>query len=129
MRTFFAAVAGLVIAAVLVAVVILPIDPAAVGTLVLVFTLVAIGVATLSGGFIAARIHSSPRAVSAFAVLQLFFTLAAVAWRSPLPGWFRLLAILVVVPAATLGGKLAGAPVSEPGTAKDNNPVHTDGAQ
>lgn len=126
MRTFFAAVTGLGVAAVLVALVMLAIDPPAVGSLVLVFILVAIAVATLVGGFIAARIHSSPRAVSAFAVLQLFFTLAAVASRSPLPGWFRLLAILVVVPAAALGGKLAGAPVSEPGVAKENNPVQTD---
>ena len=127
MRTFFAAVTGLLVAALLVAVVILAIDPPAVGSLILVFTLVAIIAATVSGGFIAARIHSSSRAVSAFAVLQLFFTLAAVAWRSPLPGWFRLLAILVVVPAAAFGGKLAGAPVAEPGAAKDNNPVQTDG--
>src|SRR5687767_14142005 len=129
MRTFFAAVTGLVVAAVLVAVAILPIDPSAVGALFLVFILAAIGLATLFGGFIAARIHSSPRAVSAFAVLQVFFTLAALAWRSPLPGWFRLVALLVVVPAATLGGKLAGAPVAEPAaTAKENNPVPTDGS-
>jgi hypothetical protein len=127
MRTFFAAVTGLLVAAVLVAVVILPIDPPAVGSLVLVFTLAAIIGATVSGGFIAARIHSSSRAVSAFAVLQLFFTVAALAWRSPLPVWFRLLAILVVVPGAALGGKLAGAPVAEPGVPKDNNPMQTDG--
>lgn len=113
MRTFFAAGAGLVAAAALIVFVMLGTDPGPVGSLLLVFILLAIGFAALFGGFIAAKIQASPRAVSAFAVLQLFFTLAALSWRSPLPGWLRLVALLTVVPAAALGGKLAGAPVSE----------------
>lgn len=121
MRTFIAAVAGLAAAAALIAFVMLVIDPGPVGSLLLVFILVAFGAAALFGGFIAAKIQTSPRAVSAFALLDLFFTLAALSWRAPLPGWLRLVTLLLVVPAAALGGKLAGAPVSDSSEVRDNS--------
>jgi hypothetical protein len=120
MRTFIAAVAGLAAAAALILVVMLVIDPGA-GSILLVFLVLAFGSAALFGGFITAKIHTSPRAVSAFAVLDLFFTLAALSWRSSLPGSLRLLALLLVIPAAALGGKLAGAPVSDSSAARDDS--------
>ena len=123
MRTFFAAIAGLVAAAALIVFVMLVIDPGSVGSFLLVFILLAFGSAALFGGFIAAKVHTSPRAYSAFAVLDLFLTLAAFSWRSPLPGWLRLLSLRLVVPAAALGGKLAGAPVSDSSPVRDTSAV------
>lgn len=82
------------------------------------------------GGFLAARMHNSPNAVSSFAVLQLFFTLAAVTWlKTPSPTWYRLLALVVVIPCAGLGGKLAGAPVTDPSSRPDSETSDDRGGQ
>lgn len=118
MRTFFAAAGGLLVAAGLVALIIGATDLGSASPLILILVVIVGGIAAVVGGFVTARIQPSPRAVSAFAVLYLFLTLAALSWRAPLPGWFRLFALLIVIPAAALGGKVGGAPVAEPTVAR-----------
>lgn len=130
MRTFFAAVTGLIAAATLVAAVIWATDDGSAASLSPFLVLVAIGGSSVLGGFLAARIHNSPNAISSFAVLQLFFTLATFTLLStPSATWFRLLALVVVIPCAALGGKLAGAPVTDPSSRPDSESSDDLGSQ
>ena len=70
-------------------------------------------IAVTLGGIAAAKVQNTPKAISAFAVLQLFASFPETSWLVPqAPSWYRLIILVLVIPCAALGGKLAGAPVT-----------------
>lgn len=70
-------------------------------------------IAMVLGGITAAKLENTPNAVSVFALLQLFASFPETSWLVPqTPSWYRLIILVLVIPCAALGGKLAGAPVT-----------------
>jgi hypothetical protein len=113
MRTFSAALTGLGTTVVLSMVAAILHSGGFEGGLALLGVSIYMMIAVTLGGIAAAKVQNTPNAISAFAVLQLFATFAeASSLVHRAPSWYRLIILVLVIPCAALGGKLAGAPVS-----------------
>ncbi|HEY6088623.1 MAG TPA: hypothetical protein VD771_02420 [Gemmatimonadaceae bacterium] len=113
MRTFSAALAGLGTTVVLSMLAALFGSRGFEGGFALLGVSIYMMIAVTLGGIAAAKVQNTSRAISAFAVLQLFASFPETSWLMPRAhSGYRLIVLVLVIPCAALGGKLGGAPVT-----------------
>ncbi|HEX9129876.1 MAG TPA: hypothetical protein VF850_12015 [Gemmatimonadaceae bacterium] len=80
-------------------------------TMVVLITFLWTAASVVLGGYVAARLHNTRGAVSAYIVLELFFGAGMLAefWSSG-AAWYDTVAVLFVIPCALLGASLLQPP-------------------